>query len=540
VHYATGDNSACSGATLASVDVCTNCGLTDADGCLTTSISNIFNARASKCVEVLIEGKDKDDTAGVSLSESNASDNFAIRPDTYSCDGIPASVLVAEGSNLSDFKATPLSLNSATVGYTTSSVLLTANRYMRTGDLNSTLNGAVSPASINFTDGNASGIDLRFSDVGDIGIDLNDSTWANVDSDDTIEADRIVYAECRRLFRPDHFKVELARPLLEDNATGFTYLSNLAADVNMSAWVRNLRVTITAEGENNGTMLNYFDPDTQFYANDITLSPVLSLPVKHSNAVKRIDLVDENRSDIGTLNFVNGVAVYSYDDVGFNYDRSYSNPIIPFVVDGSESYFTLNVQDRLYPSVVGSDSTDSDGNTTFYYGRLRGNDIGTTLSVVSNPVLFEVYDNLNTPYTSGMKQTSLFWFINSMHTGDNPGDIIEATASSNMIIDNVLAGFGFTYTPVSSGIEALGVTSGTNTKAVIHLKTQEWLWYAPSGFGSAYDDTAGSDCTMHPCFNYTFTTANGGLMIQSGDFNGTIVPDQNRSDYQKKGVKVFR
>jgi hypothetical protein len=109
-----------------------------------------------------------------------------------------------------------------------------------------------------------------------------------------------------------------------------------------------------------------------------------------------------------------------------------------------------------------------------------------------------------------------------------------------MLIDNLLGGFTFGYLGVFEGKEDLSIASLTQQKATIHLKTQEWLWYVPSGFGSAYDGATGSDCTMHPCFSYCYMTANGALMIQSGDFNGTTVPDENRGDYLKKGVKVFR
>ncbi len=539
VHYPDGNNNACLGTALASIDVCTNCGLTDADGCLSINIDKSFNQRASKCIEVLIEGKDKEDITGTSLSESNAGDNFAARPMTYSCDSIPASVLVAQHSYPTTFNATPLGLTTPSPFYTTSLVAVNANKYMRSGDLNTSLSGAMSPSIVNFVDGHAS-VALGFSDVGDVGIELNDSSWANVDSDDTLETDRVIHAECRRVFRPDHFKVELTRPLLENNATAFTYLSNLAGDVNMSAWVRDLNMTITAQGEANATMQNYSDPSTKYYANTVTLSPELSLPLKHSSATKRVDLVNANSSALAGFTFINGVAVYAYADVGFNYDRSYFTPVVPFIVEGSETYFAVNVQDTLYPTVVGDDNTSSDANATFYYGRLRANDIETTSAPASNPIYFEVYNNANTIYTQGMKQTSLLWYVNNLHAGDGPGSIIEASASSNTLIDAVLSGFSFTYPPVFAGIEALGITSSVSQKAMIHLATQEWLWYVPSGFGSAYDAGVGSDCTMHPCFKFSLKPGSTGLMIQSGDFNGTRVPDESRGDYLKKGIKVFR
>ncbi len=540
LHYPAGDNSVCSGTSTFQVEVCNNCGTTDANGCLNVNVSPTFNTRASKCVEVVVEGKDKDDIGGVTLSTSSATDNFSTRPDTYSCDGIPVSPLISEHRYSSSFVAIPLSLSSPTLGYTTTAAALSAKVYMRTGELNTSLNGTMTPSALSFIDGDTGNVEISFNDVGDIGIDINDSTWANVDSDDTFTAERIIHAECRRLFRPDHFLIQVNQPLLENNSTGFTYLSNLTPSVKMSAWARDLNVTITAQGEANATMTNYSAPNNRLYANDVTLSPLLSLPLQHSSATKLIDLIAEDSASIAGFSFVNGVSIHSYNDVGFNYDRSFNVPISPFRVDGNETYFSVHVQDNVYPSVIGEDNTSADGNATFYYGRLNPSDITATLLPVTNPLPVEVYDDSNSIHTSGFKQTTLFWYLNDLHSGNTAGNAFEAIASSNTLIDNILAGFAFSYHSVLSGVQDLDITAASSKEATVHLKTQEWLWYVPSGFGSAYDDTAGSDCTMHPCFNVSVMPNNSVLKIESGDFNGTAIPDVNRSDYIQKGVKLFR
>ena len=536
VHYPSGNNNSCTGTALSSVDVCTNCGLTDVDGCLALSVSKSFNQRASQCVEIVVQGKDKDDTNGASLSDSNSSDNLAIRPDTYNCDGIGPSVLVSERIYASTFDALPLNLSTPTLGYTTNSVSITANKYTRLGDLNNSLSGVFSPSTLSFVDGNAS-TNLFFNDVGDIGVDLNDSTWAEVDSDDTSEADRVVHKECRLLFIPDHFEVVLNKPLLENNST-FTYLSN---DLNMSAWIRNLDVTITAQGEANGVMQNYTYPINTYYANQVTLLPSLSLPSHGAtSALQGSELNDENSTDIIGFEFINGVASYSYEDIRFNYPRDFSSPVPPFQIDGNLTDFSLVVQDNLYPSVDGNDSTDADGNATFYYGRLHPSDLVASAVPQTNTIPFEVYDETGSSFVSGMKQTSLSWYINGLHIDNSVGDIIEANASRTTIMGN-LAGFSFTYIPVSVGEQDLNIaTVGSEEKSVIHLKTQEWLWYVPASFGSAYDDSAGSDCTMHPCFKLSIDPVNTPSFIQSGSFEGAEIPDVNRSDYFQKGIKLFR
>ncbi|MFC2074314.1 hypothetical protein ACFLR3_03590, partial [Campylobacterota bacterium] len=224
----------------------------------------------------------------------------------------------------------------------------------------------------------------------------------------------------------------------------------------------------------------------------------------------------------------------------FNYDRSFNTPVNPFIVDGSESYFSINVQDNIYPSVIGDDNTSSDANATFYYGRLNPSDLTATLLPATNTIPFEVYDDTGGPFTSDMNQSSLFWYTNDMHSGNSAGNTFEAIASSNTLIDNVLSGFAFTYNPVVLGTQDLDITAASVDKTTIHLKTQEWLWYVPSGFGSAYDDVAGTDCTMHPCFKFSLLPNNSALKIESGEFNGAVIPDVNRNDYMQKGIKLFR
>jgi hypothetical protein len=138
-----------------------------------------------------------------------------------------------------------------------------------------------------------------------------------------------------------------------------------------------------------------------------------------------------------------------------------------------------------------------------------------------------------------MHQSSLFWYINNLHTGNSAGYVFEAVPSSDTSIDNALSGYSFMYNSVLNGQQNLDIVAGSNKKSVMHLKTQEWLWYVPSSFGSAYDDGAGTDCTMHPCFNFSLINKSA-FIIESGDFNGTVIPSEDRGNHQREGIKLFR
>lgn len=481
--------------------------------------------------------KDVDESCPLSGEDNTtlSTDNFAIRPNRYDCGSIVGNIYIAEQGYDATILATPYANDAAaTPDYNTShtGISVMANLYMPSGESNNSLHGSLTLGSFDFLDGSAD-VQLRFNDVARVGIDINDSMWADVDADDTDMNDRAVYTECNVTFRPDHFEVNLTKPQLENNASsGFTYLSNLPADGSMSAWMKNLQMTVTSKGEANSTMLNYSEG---LYANDVSILPELTLPSRHSSADKYIDLVDANGSDMSGFSFSNGIATYTYADVGFNYERQYDKPVAPFSVDGSESYFYVFVQDKLYSTVTGEDNESANGNVAFYYGRLRAQDVETTEVNVENFVVYEVFDDTHSAFIAGMNQTRPNWYANNKHTSSNEGDVTEAVDASSTNIDTRLNKLNFL-----TQLNKITINNPEGIKkATIHLKTQPWLWYVPEAFGSAYDDTSGTNCTQHPCFGYRYIEE-GASIIESGDFTGTKNPDINRSDYVKKGIKLFR
>ena len=517
------------------------------DNNLTTISLNV--PTAVKNAQVNIVWKRDVDEACPLVGEDNrtfSSDDFAVRPNNFDI-GLSSPIKAAQDFNVT-FYANDISGN-ATGDY---NEIVTSSLDVNVTELKPACKTALFNPDIKggwqFTNGSKT-LSTKYPDVGELSIiisenskpcslrfsgvdceDKNITGWWNTDTNLSIESKQSILS-----ILADHFNVGVVSHDFEDGA--FTYLSK---DLNMSAYAD---INITAQNRDNLRTENY---NTDCYANsfaiDLNYTNVDNALVDFLYIYKNNDVNSSlNVAAVNTqVSLTSLPKTFFTTDINgsaairlyYNFDRNNSVPINPFDINITNLY----VSDINDANGTGLDA----GKARFYYGRLRGNDIVTTNSPAFNPLLFEVYDKLGSIYTETMKQTSLFWFINDLHTGDTPGNVVEATASSNTIIDNLFVGFTFSYAPVASGVETLGIDPATNKKAIIHLKTQEWLWYVPSGFGSAYDDTAGSDCTMHPCFNYTMTGTNGALMIQSGDFNGTAVPDQNRSDYQRKGVKLFR
>ncbi len=544
--YSSGDTAACSGAPYSSITLCSGgCGFTDAAGCMRLDVPSSANDRAAKCVEVHIEGKDLNDTASASLKESNSSDDFAVRPDTILFLQPEADAnLTAERSYLftSALKAVLSDGTTAAPDYNTSLTPIGV-KYMRNGEQNSSLAGTLSSSPSAFADGSAD-LNVSFGDVAIVSIRFNDVGWASVDSDDTPPQSRRIYGERNVTFIPKRFDLQfLSAPTMEDNDTAnrFTYISN---DLNMSAWARSLTVVVTAVGEKSSTMKNFSNPSDRLFADPVDISPLLNLPAKHSVARYTAAPSAQSGADIG---FDSGEAFVNYADVPFNYDRSFDTPLDPFFISGSEANISVTVTDSRYPAVGGSIFSVFDGNATFYYGRLRADDVITTQPSVEKSVEIEVYDSSGSALVSDFRQNSLRWFRNKKHTGPSSGRIAEANVTLGLTLDSGSdTSVSIGYSTFGSGfvVMELNNTSGLRKSRTVHMGVESWLWYAPRGFGLPYSYAPSSDCASHPCFLYSFEVKGSATGVASGDFNGSDFDtgpiDANATIRRKEGVKLFR
>ncbi|WP_457597963.1 LamG-like jellyroll fold domain-containing protein [Hydrogenimonas sp.] len=546
-YFAGGDTQQCSGTPYRSVTVCSGgCGVTDPAGCMPLTVPASLNDRAAVCVQVHIEGKDINATAVVDVNESNSSDDYAVRPDRFVFLQPPAEAnLTAEHPYLFTGGANAVLTDGTTAvtDYNTT-VALQYRTFMRNGEVNGSLAGTFLSSPSLFSSGVAD-LNFSFSDVANLTLELNDTAWSAVDADDTPLPERTVYGERNVTFIPDRFEVLfLSTPLLEDNDTAqrFTYLSN---DLNMSAWARRLTVVVTAKGENNGTLLNFSDPMDRLFADPVDITPLLELPPRHSSAKTVGAPQPQSGADI---DFSLGQGVVAYGDVPFNYDRRFDAPVDPFFVPGSEGNVSVAVADSRYPAVTGSAFSTFEGNATFYYGRMRAGDIRTTDPSTSNAIEIEVYDESASPLVAGFLQNSLRWFRNRKHRSGSPGRIREANATEGTALDTPADGsISLAYGTFGEGLLTMEINSSLDLSRsrTIHLNVDPWLWYAPKGFGSAYDYGAASDCASHPCFLYTYEAKGGGSGgVLSGDFNGSDFDaeslDANATYERREGVKLFR
>jgi len=153
----------------------------------------------------------------------------------------------------------------------------------------------------------------------------------------------------------------------------------------------------------------------------------------------------------------------------------------------------------------------------------------------------EVFDDNGSNFVQNFRQNSLHWYRHANHNNSEQGNVKSIHAMRNLTLK----------TPSVFDINPSDIADPTNgTIAVsipkhdgrydLHVKTQSWLWYAPEGFGNAYDESDGSQCSEHPCFNHTSKATPNREEISTGSFQGSDFSEQDRGDYTKKGIKVFR
>ncbi len=200
---------------------------TGAQGC---SIDNFAIRPASLGVA---PSQATESTAGTATALTNAATSGlprhrAGRPFTIIATGRTAGGAAVSNYDGSPTAATPVAIAPATVG------------------------GTLSLGSWGAASGGARRTDTTtYSEVGAVTIALEDSSWANVDADDTAASQRTITGSVNAgRFVPDHFKVTDGTLAPACALGGFSYLGSTLA------W-STPAVTLTAENASNATTLNY-------------------------------------------------------------------------------------------------------------------------------------------------------------------------------------------------------------------------------------------------------------------------------------------
>lgn len=318
-----------------------------------------------------------------------SSDNFSIRPDTYTTTISPSGTLIAG----QDFNITTIAKgfnNTSLTGYNGTAAIEPKTQIttcaVPDGNLTNTSGLLFNSIIFNGVDTNISN-NIKFGDIGVFDINITDSTWTNVDNNTTKSPSECILqsntniadssgkigcltrVNINKIVIPDHFDIN---GTLSNGSNGFTYLNNFdtnaSFDKNISAL---LNANVTAKAfDINTTTLNY---SSECYAKSgnstVTVSLTPITPV--GNLMQHLWYDDTNNSIIGSTaigsslilphpaaRFTSGIGNLTYR---LNFDRNVTKSTNPFLM----SIPQMVVVDT--DNVDGNNSIDN--NATYVYGR---------------------------------------------------------------------------------------------------------------------------------------------------------------------------
>ena len=462
-------------------------------------------------------------------NETNASDQFAVRPEKFVI--LPTRKKVRAGENFFiTFEARSHTKN-LVPDYNESKDESFAVEVKESDQR--CITGAFTLASFAFGNGIAKNILANYGEVGELNISIHEKDgkeFALVDRDDTNTTQRFIQGARRTVrFIPHHFAIWSS--LYDfDREKNFTYLS---FDLNMSAKISAL---ITAQNAQDQTTFNY---NNLCYAKDIDITfshNSLFAPSLHRLLYILQDAYDLNRS-LQSVEKNDILAIKGYEasnfttdhngstklTIYFNFDRDPSRPVEPFTFN----LLQINVTDK----EANGTTRHSDGKISFYYGRLKSDDLFT----------HKLEDTLTLPvlvYHWGEPMILEGWGAMDLHQNQD-GTILKLMPKKGFALTDLDAAMsakatlqqGFGYYKVH--IRNLS----KEPRAFIHLEIPQWLWftYDPT---KSYSFDPSSDCTTHPCIQYRYFAKHYTTPVQSGTIEGVHF-EQNISA-TKHGVRIFR
>lgn len=463
-----------------------------------------------------------------------SSDNFSIRPDTYTTAIAPGGTLVAG----QEFDLTTVAKgfnNTALTGYNGIAAVAPQTQIdtcaVPDGNLTNSSDTSFNSIVFNGVDTNVSN-NVKFGDVGIFDVNITDSTWTAVDSTKTpiecIDGNHTNVADASgkigcliktiispTVVIPDHFDIN---GTLTNGSNGFTYLNNFdtnaSLDQNISA---TLNAVVTAKAlDINTTTQNY---SSECYAKsgnsvlNITLNP--SPPLGDLTQLLWYD--DNNNSVVGNFaiagpfsfphpaaRFTSGVGNLNYR---LNFDRNQTMVVNPFTMTVNE----VNATDS--DSVDGNQTLTSNNSAYYVYGRIIPRDVrvfGANTPFTAN-AWYEVYNaSMIGTVALPISKNDANWHTNTLHTdlSDGDGDVTRMQTNGAAAATLPL----FDINTFTAGVETYTETAGWALNGYkAHVDTAPWLWYGINALNyvdPATGDTEGA-CLTHPCFNINVVPAVG-------------------------------
>jgi len=475
-----------------------------------------------------------DNTSENDDGDINSTDNFAIIPVKYEF-GIPSEIKAGESYSI-EVNATDEE------GKTYKDYNQTLDN---SSDKNSTLifihkngtkeeNGSI---ELKFSDSKAEKEDFNISDIGEYSLELNDTNFAEVDKDDTPEANRTIKGSFSIKVVPYKFKVEVKTDKTSNNKDwlyqGQEY--NYTIEANITALNKN------------GDILSHFDKDE--YSTDVNASVKIKLKLIDSNDdvnLTYIKVENSEKTDNQLKIKTNDYEInYSIKDSNFTKGVSSIFGMVSYIkkdITKPNSPVELNITEVNTTSKVADNiGVKVDRNISYLYPRINTNDIITTIKTTPTKIKVLVYDKNETDGEQRLGESELInWYVNS---DDDFSKIEKKEMHSSSKLNSEKIDINLTNDNIDSGeikIEVDNNTTPVTTYGIIHLDTKEYLWY--SKYNKAYSYDSDSNCLHHYCIDYSYKELHKSFIneVGSGYFRGSEVNNTLDNNTSRHGVKLYR
>jgi len=464
--------------------------------------------KATKKAKIKIVNNDANTTVCTSSTPCYSTDEFAIRPASFS--GSIGGFRAGEAASFTNpaIKATKYSSNVASAGYSTTLGISSVNAVTLISSdkcASHTVSSMLNDINITFENGSATKIDGLFKDIGtSFGVSLVDSTWI-ANSDDASNRHCIIGSISNNADSSGRIGC---------NVGGDIYVTVLPYEIGpynitQDSWVymgvsdtpkASIKSDIKATAKD-GSLTQNFSKDC--YASDVNMDITTSVSGNKSldNISFGANITKGSNSIAATIpasDFLNGSASLNIDF--YSNKISASSPEEPF--DMTASTFKAS------SSGVNYSIFNSDKKTTFIYGKLSMPN--AMLDYVSSVVLrayAQVYatDPATLPGEAGGWMNapgSSVWWINRLDSGGGISSVLPR-ASSILKDDNTTDTYAGIKSSVTSnifgGIAQINLdmqnAQNKDQKIYLHLNVPDYLWYG----SKSYSFNTNSDCSQHPC-----------------------------------------
>ncbi len=358
--------------------------------------------------------------------------------------------------------------------------------------------------------------DFSFDNVGKISLKVIDTSWADIDNDDTPAncQGSWICGEINATFIPDHFQVHFNTLTNYSNGL-FTYFSN--SPLKMGAAIG---ATFQAMSSTNRVTTN-FKAGSKYYENPVTIqihiqnTPVGSLPIEHniSNTL---------------IGFQNGSITIPWNETNqtkqlcFTFKRDSTLPLEPYECNDS----TVNIKIRsFYGNEEINGSTTGVGNqkALFVYGRIHAPLYKTQQNSIQTKLFFEIYDpNSQAPISikGAQSEDDIDWYRNTAHDSTAYGQLFQLLHNGHDLLTGGDSDLEATLGALNSGVRFLTLKykkSSYPYSAKIDLNASRWLIY------NRYDPNAITN-TMEVIFEGKGNWKGIGTFKTQDEFNQSQVP----------------